>query len=71
MFLPLHSSPIAIGAEIWKLPCFNFSIPEAYVSKWKALYDNYRKDMVEALNSDDESKSDAADEVIKKYKQVI
>lgn len=37
---------------------------------WKARYDNYRKEMTKALKSGDESRNDAANEVIGKYKQV-
>ncbi|KAI3447029.1 hypothetical protein Pfo_003694 [Paulownia fortunei] len=57
--------------EIWKLSCFDVPIPEMYVNMWKARYENYRKEMTEALKSGDESKNDAANEVIKKYKQLL
>lgn len=39
--------------------------------KWKELYDKYRFEMMEALSKSQESKNNAANEVIKKYKQVV
>lgn len=40
------------------------------MSMWRARYEMYRKEMASALHSGDESKNDAANEVINKYKQV-
>ncbi|KAL7134831.1 hypothetical protein ABFS83_11G051600 [Erythranthe nasuta] len=57
--------------EIWKLPCFDVPIPEIYVKMWKSRYESYRREMTKALKSGDESRNDAADEVIKKYKQLL
>ncbi|GFP86730.1 probable RNA-dependent RNA polymerase 5 [Phtheirospermum japonicum] len=57
--------------QIWKLSCFDVPILGEYVDMWKARYDTYRKDMSNALKSDDDSKNDAANEVIEKYKQLL
>ncbi|PIN13666.1 RNA-directed RNA polymerase QDE-1 [Handroanthus impetiginosus] len=57
--------------EIWKLPCFDLPTPEIYIDKWKTKYEDYRKEMTAALNSGHESKNDAANDVIKKYKQLL
>ncbi|KAL5771145.1 hypothetical protein ACOSP7_015299 [Xanthoceras sorbifolium] len=57
--------------DVWKLPCFDDGIPEACKTKWKELYDQYRQEMRVALCSDGEDKDEAADEVIKKYKQEL
>ncbi|XP_075489754.1 putative RNA-dependent RNA polymerase 5 [Primulina tabacum] len=57
--------------DIWKLPCFDVQIPAEYVNMWRIRYGNYRKDMTKALKSGSEVKNDAADEVIRKYKQLL
>ncbi|KAL2500916.1 putative RNA-dependent RNA polymerase 5 [Forsythia ovata] len=57
--------------EILKLPSFDVDIPEKYLSMWKDRYDEYRMDMTRALKSGGESKNAAADEVIRKYKQLL
>ncbi|XP_073269122.1 probable RNA-dependent RNA polymerase 5 isoform X1 [Primulina huaijiensis] len=57
--------------DIWKLPCFDVQIPAEYVNMWRIRYGDYRKDMTEALKSGSEVKNDAADEVIRKYKQML
>ncbi|KAL3532522.1 hypothetical protein ACH5RR_006043 [Cinchona calisaya] len=57
--------------EIWKLPCFDTELPQKYLSLWNKRYNDYRKEMTEALKKDDESKNAAANEVIKKYKQLL
>ncbi|KAM7519428.1 hypothetical protein LguiB_018390 [Lonicera macranthoides] len=57
--------------EIWKLPCFDDEIPEACMNVWKQRYDEYRREMTEALISGGESKDYAANEVVKKYKQIL
>ncbi|KAK7245449.1 hypothetical protein RIF29_40295 [Crotalaria pallida] len=56
--------------EITKLACFDIDIPANCMEKWKALYDEYRKDMNNTLNLSSNSKEDAA-EVIKLYKQEL
>ena len=58
------------GVEIWKMPCFDIPIPEDYLIKWRDRYKCYCGEMANALSRDDEVKNDAADDVIKKYKQV-
>ncbi|CAA3021996.1 probable RNA-dependent RNA polymerase 3 isoform X1 [Olea europaea subsp. europaea] len=57
--------------EISKVPCFDVEIPEMYLNMWKDRYDEYRLDMKRALNSGGESQNAAADEVIRKYKQLL
>ncbi|KAJ9538781.1 hypothetical protein OSB04_031514 [Centaurea solstitialis] len=58
--------------DIWKLPCFNVEIPEAALNLWKDRYRLYKQDMSDALkNAGDESKSTAANLVVKKYKQMF
>ncbi|KAK6151840.1 hypothetical protein DH2020_014475 [Rehmannia glutinosa] len=66
-----YKNEAVLQREVWKLSCFDIPIPEAYVNMWKARYESYRKEMKEALESGDESKNDAANEVIKKYKQLL
>ncbi|KAK2650448.1 hypothetical protein Ddye_017937 [Dipteronia dyeriana] len=60
-----------LHVKVWKLPCFDDEVPEACMTKWKELYPQYRQEMQEALCSDKEDKNEAADEVIKKYKQIL
>ncbi|KAL6585921.1 hypothetical protein OROMI_002565 [Orobanche minor] len=55
--------------EIWKLPCLDVPVPELY-DIWKARYKNYCKEMAKAMNLNDETKNDAANEVVKKYKHM-
>ncbi|KAK0572333.1 hypothetical protein LWI29_030053 [Acer saccharum] len=57
--------------KVWKLPCFDVGVPEPCKTKWKELYGQYRQDMRAALCSDKEDKNEAADEVIKNYKQIL
>ncbi|GLT98519.1 hypothetical protein SLE2022_160210 [Rubroshorea leprosula] len=59
--------------EIRKLPSFMVNTPEveAFKEKWKELYENYRKDMSNALNHSGKERNDAADEVINYYKQLL
>ncbi|XP_047974429.1 probable RNA-dependent RNA polymerase 5 [Salvia hispanica] len=59
------------GKEIWKMPCFDIPIPEDYLIKWRDRYKCYCGEMANALSRDDEVKNDAADDVIKKYKQLL
>nr|XP_027065194.1 probable RNA-dependent RNA polymerase 4 isoform X2 [Coffea arabica] len=55
---------------IEKLPCFDVEVPQNYLSSWRGRYNEYRKEMNVALQKDDESRNDAADDVIKKYKRL-
>ncbi|KAG5087469.1 hypothetical protein AAZX31_01G008500 [Glycine max] len=56
--------------EIWKLPCFDVEVPPSCLEKWKTKYEEYRKDMTDALNLKDKSKShEEAAEVNRKYKE--
>ncbi|GMH16524.1 hypothetical protein Nepgr_018365 [Nepenthes gracilis] len=57
--------------QVWKLPCFEVSVPEACLLLWKQHYKKYRSEMAEALCSVDESKHDSAAEVNLKYKQIL
>ncbi|CAL0322159.1 unnamed protein product [Lupinus luteus] len=56
--------------EITKLPCFDVEIPVSCMEKWKALYEEYRRDMTNALNHNSNSKDEAA-EVIKIYQEKL
>lgn len=62
---------ISCNPEVWKLPCFDVEIPEACLEKWKKYYEQYRQEMTTSLNQGHEFKNEAAEEVIKKYKQVM
>ncbi|KAL3625438.1 hypothetical protein CASFOL_030892 [Castilleja foliolosa] len=66
-----YKNELVLQTEIWKLPCFDTPIPEEYIHMWKTRYESYRKEMQEALSSGNESKNDAANEVIKKYKHLL
>ncbi|XP_044463724.1 probable RNA-dependent RNA polymerase 5 isoform X2 [Mangifera indica] len=58
--------------NVWKLPHFNDDeVPNECKIKWKGLYDQYRQDMRLALKNGGEGKDEAANEVIKKYKQIL
>ncbi|XP_030488896.2 probable RNA-dependent RNA polymerase 5 isoform X4 [Cannabis sativa] len=59
--------------EVWKLPCFGDDIiPEDSLKKWKEYHTNYKKEMCDALkNKDNELKTNAADEVLRKYKKLL
>ena len=61
---------IVQSCSIEKLPCFDVEVPQNYFSSWRGRYNEYRKEMNVALQKDDESRNDAADDVIKKYKRV-
>lgn len=55
----------------WMLPCFDVEVPPRdSVMKWGALYEEYRKDMTEALSITGEGRRESLNEVIKKYKRV-
>ncbi|KAE9600337.1 putative RNA-directed RNA polymerase [Lupinus albus] len=56
--------------EITKLPCFDVEIPVSYMEKWKALYEEYRKDMTNALNHNSNTKDEAA-QVIQIYQEKL
>ncbi|KAG6662192.1 probable RNA-dependent RNA polymerase 5 isoform X2 [Carya illinoinensis] len=56
--------------DVWKLPCFEVEIPEACLDKWNKCYLQYRQEMTTSLKQD-EGKNEAAEEVIKKYKQIL
>lgn len=64
-------SNVRTVGEVWKLPAFEVAVPERYLNKWKELYNQYRHDMTEALKRSQDLKNSAADEVIKKYKQLL
>ncbi|RAL37179.1 hypothetical protein DM860_004101 [Cuscuta australis] len=57
--------------EIEKLSCFNIKVPDECLRLWRKRYNEYRADMAEALSSSGESKNDLANEVVKKYKQLL
>ncbi|XP_060209832.1 probable RNA-dependent RNA polymerase 3 isoform X2 [Lycium barbarum] len=59
------------AVEIKKLSVFEVEIPKTYWRLWKERYSSYRREMTEALNTGSESKNDLADQVIKKYKQLL
>ena len=61
----------SLDVEIWKLPCFDVEIPTSCLRLWSEKYSNYRCEMTEVLKSAGETKNDAANAVIKKYKQVM
>nr|TKS00089.1 putative RNA-dependent RNA polymerase 5 [Populus alba] len=56
--------------DVWEHPCFDGEVHEPYLVKWKRLYDQYRSDMCNALQPGKE-KNDEANEVIKKYKEIL
>ncbi|KAK2982311.1 hypothetical protein RJ640_027408 [Escallonia rubra] len=56
--------------DFTKLSCFDVEIPDDVKLRWKEGYDDYRKEMQEALNSGNEP-NHAADEVTKKYKKML
>ncbi|THG03721.1 hypothetical protein TEA_009090 [Camellia sinensis var. sinensis] len=61
----------AKDVEVWKLPCFDVEIPTSCMKLWGERYSQYRCEMTEAMNLDDESKNDAANVVTKRYKQLL
>ncbi|KAL9362556.1 hypothetical protein Peur_045341 [Populus x canadensis] len=56
--------------DVWKHPCFDGEVHESYLVKWKGLYGQYRTEMRNALQAGKE-KNNEADEVIKKYKEIL
>jgi hypothetical protein len=59
-----------VPSEIRKLPCFEVEIPDHCMLKWGELYEQYRKDMRNALSGGRSNSNEEANEVIKMYKQV-
>ncbi|XP_039018521.1 probable RNA-dependent RNA polymerase 5 [Hibiscus syriacus] len=58
--------------EVRKLPCFEVGVLEECREKWTALYEEYRKDMQNALNfPDKDQKNAAANAVYDKYKKEL
>nr|GLL20613.1 probable RNA-dependent RNA polymerase 5 [Ipomoea trifida] len=57
--------------EITTLPCFDIKVPDECLRSWRKRYNEYRAEMTEALSSKGESQNDLANEVIKKYKQLL
>jgi len=59
-----------VCVDVWLLPCFREPAPEHCLILWSKRYDEYRGEMTKALRTEEELKSSAADEVIRKYKLV-
>ncbi|XP_030527505.1 probable RNA-dependent RNA polymerase 5 [Rhodamnia argentea] len=59
------------GKGIWKIPYFDVEIPRDCRMEWERRYKEYRNQMVAALGEGGEVKNSSADEVIKKYKQLL
>ncbi|XP_050217992.1 probable RNA-dependent RNA polymerase 5 [Mercurialis annua] len=61
--------------EVWKLPYFENQVSASSRLKWEQLYGQYRQDMTAALDRNidinRELKNESADEVVKKYKQLL
>ncbi|RZC50208.1 hypothetical protein C5167_018633 [Papaver somniferum] len=58
--------------EARKLPAFDGEeIPASCMRLWEERYDQYRSEMTDALNQDDDVKDDYAEEVNQKYKQML
>ncbi|KAI3856409.1 hypothetical protein MKW98_031770, partial [Papaver atlanticum] len=58
--------------EVRKLPAFDGGeIPTSCMRLWEERYDQYRIEMTDALNQDDDVKDDYAEEVNQKYKQGV
>ncbi|KAI4347069.1 hypothetical protein L6164_007918 [Bauhinia variegata] len=57
--------------DITKLSCFDSEIPESVQKKWEKRYSKYRRHMTDALNQDPEGKDEAAEDVIRKYKNKL
>ncbi|KAG5243701.1 RNA-dependent RNA polymerase [Salix suchowensis] len=57
--------------DVWKLPCFDDEVRESYLEKWQNLYGQYRKEMSNAIKADTENRDRKANEVIRKYKEVL
>ncbi|KAI3421726.1 RNA-dependent RNA polymerase, partial [Psidium guajava] len=60
------------GKGIWKIPYFDVEIPRDCLMEWGRHYTEYRKEMRAALQEGpQEVKDSSADDVIKKYKQLL
>ncbi|KAH7512897.1 hypothetical protein FEM48_Zijuj12G0138900 [Ziziphus jujuba var. spinosa] len=58
--------------EISKLPCFDVEVPEACYTKWNEHYGRYLAEMSNAVQDEDKVlRNEAADQVIKKYKEIL
>ncbi|CAH9143443.1 unnamed protein product [Cuscuta epithymum] len=61
--------------EVWKLPCFDVEVPDACMILWGERYHkHYLPEMTEAMNcgpGGSEVRNVAANDVIKKYKQLL
>ncbi|KAL9224539.1 hypothetical protein vseg_000564 [Gypsophila vaccaria] len=57
--------------QVWKLPNFEVEIPESRLKSWVDHYKAYRGEMKGACDLDDESKNEAAGDVIRKYKEIL
>ncbi|XP_024185026.1 probable RNA-dependent RNA polymerase 3 [Rosa chinensis] len=58
--------------EIRKLPLFEDDVPEDRLKEWEKRYKEYRKKMTSAMgNEDKESKNQAANIVIREYKEIL
>ncbi|KAL7260023.1 hypothetical protein ACSBR1_005813 [Camellia fascicularis] len=62
---------LAKDVEVWKLPCFDVEIPTPYMKLWYERYSEYRREISEAMNLDDELKNNAANAMTKRYKQLL
>lgn len=50
---------------------FDVEVPEECLKKWREHYQHYRSEMSSAMQDDDrDSKNNAADKVLRKYKEV-
>ncbi|XP_027358466.1 probable RNA-dependent RNA polymerase 3 isoform X2 [Abrus precatorius] len=56
--------------EIRKLSCFDIEVPSSCMQKWETLYEEYRKDMTNALKDNSRANDEAA-EVIRIYKEKL
>ncbi|KAH7853241.1 hypothetical protein Vadar_000428 [Vaccinium darrowii] len=61
----------AEDVEVSKLPCFDVEVPSPCLNMWGERYDEYRKEMSDALKLDAEAKDSAANAVTDKYKQLL
>jgi len=61
----------AEDVEVSKLPCFDVEVPRLCLNMWGERYNEYRKEMSDALNLDAEAKDSAANAVTDKYKQLL
>lgn len=58
--------------EIWKLPQFEVEVPQDCLNRWSIYYEEYRKEMTDAMKIDDRDvKNQATNEIKRNYKMVI